>query len=348
MLLISSPLFSDHVTPPGHPERVERADVFASIVAAYLQKGGRVAVGRSATTDELLRIHDEDHLSRIESTSGRVAALDPDTFVSPRSAEVARVAAGAAVQAAEHAIETGESAVALVRPPGHHAERRRAMGFCLYNNAAVAAAAALARGLERVAVVDIDVHHGNGTQEAFYADPRVLYASTHQFPFYPGSGAAEEVGEDEARGLTLNVPLEAGANDADFLHVHEALLLPVLEAFRPSLTIVSAGYDAHADDPLASMRMTEHGYAAIFRGLAEVSRRHGALCAVTEGGYDLRALATCLDSSIRAIEGAAGAPDVPKSDGRRVSDAVAAPTTGRGERAVASARTAHKSFWRQL
>ena len=336
VLLISSPVFSHHVTPPGHPERVERADVFDAIASRQLQNGGRVENARPATVDELLRIHDEPHLERIESTSGRAVMLDPDTFVSPQSATVARVAAGAAIQAAEHATQMGEPAFALVRPPGHHAERHRAMGFCLYNNAAIAAAAALARGVERVAIVDIDVHHGNGTQHAFYADARVLYVSTHQFPFYPGTGAVEDVGELDGAGFTLNVPLEAGANDADFLLVHEAVVLPVLDEFRPALTIVSAGYDAHTDDPLASMQMTARGYAVILKGLSEVARRHGALCAVTEGGYDLPALSTCLEASIRAL------------DGNLIEPTDASPPTRRGERAVAAVRAAHTSFWRQL
>src|SRR6185295_15587139 len=151
-----------------------------------------------------------------EAVDGRAAMLDPDTFTSPESVEIARLAAGAAVQAAEHALDAGETAFALVRPPGHHAERDRAMGFCLFNNVAVAAAAAIARGLARVAVVDIDVHHGNGTQWMFYSDPKVLYVSTHQFPFYPGTGAADETGSGAGKGFTANLPLAAGATDADY------------------------------------------------------------------------------------------------------------------------------------
>src|SRR5262252_1379814 len=157
MLLISSTRFQEHTTPPGHPERPERAEVFDRIAAAWRERGGRVVEPRPATRDELLRVHDEAYVASIDALDGRAAMLDPDTFTSPESVEVARLAAGAAVQAAEHALDTGETAFALVRPPGHHAERDKAMGFCLFNNVAVAAAAALARGLERVAVVDIDV-----------------------------------------------------------------------------------------------------------------------------------------------------------------------------------------------
>ena len=168
----------------------------------------------------MLRVHTQAHLERMAATAGKAVMLDADTFTSPDSYEVARLAAGATVQAAEHAAAEREAAFALVRPPGHHAEADRAMGFCLFNNVAVAAAAMLARGLERIAIVDIDVHHGNGTQAMFYDEPRVLYISTHQFPFYPGTGAADEIGVGEGRGFTVNVPMEAGSTDADYALVH--------------------------------------------------------------------------------------------------------------------------------
>ena len=197
------------------------------------------------------------------ATAGQAVMLDPDTFTSPDSYDIARLAAGATVQAAEHAVAEREPAFALVRPPGHHAEPDRAMGFCLFNNVAVAAAAMLARGLERIAIVDIDVHHGNGTQAMFYEEPRVLYVSTHQFPFYPGTGAADEIGAGDGRGFTVNVPMEAGSTDADYALVHRDIVGPVLDEFRPELVLVSAGYDAHERDPLASMRMTTEGYGAM-------------------------------------------------------------------------------------
>jgi acetoin utilization deacetylase AcuC-like enzyme len=205
------------------------------------------------------------------------------------------------VQAMEHALDTGETAFALVRPPGHHAERDKAMGFCLFNNVAVAAAAALARGLERVAIVDIDVHHGNGTQWMFYDSPRVFYMSTHQFPFYPGTGAADEVGTGSGRGYTLNIPLPAGARDADYELAYEDIA-EALERYVPQLLLISAGYDAHFEDPLASMRVSTDGFAMIIGRLRQAAHTVGCpIALVTEGGYDLEALRSCLDATIRLL-----------------------------------------------
>jgi acetoin utilization deacetylase AcuC-like enzyme len=303
MLLISSTRFGEHTTPPGHPERPERADVFTEVAEAWRDKGGRVVEPRSATREELLRVHDAAHVSAMAATSGRAVKLDADTFTSPESYEIALLAAGAAVQAAEHALDARQPALALVRPPGHHAERDQPMGFCLFNNVAVAAAAAVARGLSRVAVVDIDVHHGNGTQWMFYSDPRVLYVSTHQFPFYPGTGAASEIGTGAGRGFTFNIPLAAGATDADYSTAY-AEVAARLEQFKPELLLISAGYDAHEDDPLASMRVTTAGYAAIVTTLRDAAARIDCpIAVVTEGGYDLDALRACLLATVEVLAG---------------------------------------------
>jgi acetoin utilization deacetylase AcuC-like enzyme len=335
MLLIASPDFARHVTPPGHPERAERAQVLDAVATRWKLRGGVVLAPRAATDEELARVHSQAHIDRMAATSGQAVMLDADTFTSPDSHAVALLAAGATVQAAEHAVAECEPAFALVRPPGHHAEADRAMGFCLFNNVAVAAAGMLARGLERVAIVDIDVHHGNGTQAMFYDDPRVLYVSTHQFPFYPGTGAAEEVGARDGRGFTVNVPMEAGSTDADYAVVHRDVVAPVLDEFRPELVLVSAGFDAHERDPLASMRMSTPGYSWVMSQLRDTAVRHGALALVTEGGYELTALAECLEASISVLQGLPIAPLV---------DA-AAP---RGARAVALVRGALGPFWRGL
>ena len=306
MLLITSPRFQEHTTPPGHPERPERAEVFDAIAREWRDRGGQVAEPRPATREELLRVHDAGHVDTIERTHGRAVRLDADTYTSPESYEIALLAAGAAVQAATHAIETRQPACALVRPPGHHAERDAAMGFCLFNNVAVAAAAAIARGLSRVAVVDIDVHHGNGTQWIFYADPRVLYVSTHQYPFYPGTGAAGETGTGAGEGFTFNIPLAAGATDAEYAKAYAAIAAR-LETFAPELLLISAGYDAHEDDPLASMRVTTEGYRAIVGALRDAAARIGCpLALVTEGGYDLDALGACLRATLEVLGPAPG------------------------------------------
>ena len=340
MLLVSSRRFEEHVTPPGHPERPERAEVFGAVAKRWRDQGGSTVEPRAATRDQLARVHSSEHLDRIEATAGKPTMLDPDTFTSPESYEVALLAAGAAVQAAEHALETRETAFAFVRPPGHHAERDKPMGFCLFNNIAVAAAAAIAAGTKRVAIVDIDVHHGNGTQWTFYDDPRVLYISSHQFPFYPGTGAASETGHGEGVGFTVNIPLEAGATDADYDLVYRSIAVPVLEQFAPQLTLISAGYDAHEADPLASMRMSASGYARIIARLKSAAARSGALALVTEGGYDLQALRECLEASLSILDA-----DIIGPATEEKFNALPAP---RGERALASVRLAQSVFWRGL
>jgi len=303
MLLISTPRFGEHTTPPGHPERPERAAIFDAVAAEFAAGGGRVVAPTAASREDLARVHTAAYLDRIAETAGRATMLDPDTFTSPESHDIALLAAGAAVMAARHARDTGEPALALVRPPGHHAEPGRAMGFCLYNNIAIAAAALRADGLSRVAIVDIDVHHGNGTQAAFYTDPTVLFISSHQYPYYPGTGAADETGSGPGRGYTLNLPLEAGTEDAEYARVYDERVLPALEAFKPEALLISAGYDAHIQDPLAGMRVTTNGYAGLVTRLHEAASRlcHGRLALITEGGYHAGALRACLEATIDVI-----------------------------------------------
>ena len=300
VLLVSSPRFVEHQTPGGHPERPARAEVMARVAARWTTEGGPTAAPEPVSDEALARVHDDGYLDEIASTAGRRARLDPDTWTSPDSVAVARLAAGATVAAVDHALDRGAPGIAFVRPPGHHAERARAMGFCLYNNAAVAAAHALSRGLERVAVVDYDVHHGNGIQWIFYDDPRVMYISTHQYPFYPGTGAADDVGRGDGAGTTVNVPLAAGAGDADLDRVFREVAMPILGAYAPEAVLLSAGFDAHADDPLGGMQLSTGGYAVLTRRLwaFAAERCAGRLAVTTEGGYDLQALEECLDSTL--------------------------------------------------
>jgi len=303
MVLFSSPRFAEHLPPPGHPERPERAEVFDVVAAGWRARGGAVREPRAATREELARIHKGPYLDAIEATAGRAAMLDPDTFTSTESQEVALLAAGAAIEAARHAVRCSEPALAMVRPPGHHAEPDRAMGFCLYNNVAIAAAALRADGVSKVAIVDIDVHHGNGTQAAFYADPAVLYISSHQYPYYPGTGAAEETGTGAGTGFTLNMPLEAGATDEEFETAYRSKAIPALDSFHPDAVLVSAGFDAHMRDPLAGMRMSSAGYARLVSLIDEAATRlcRRRLALVTEGGYHLDALRECLEATIRVL-----------------------------------------------
>ena len=336
VLLVSSPRFVEHQTPGGHPERPARAEVMARVAARWTADGGQTAAPEPVSDEALARVHDDGYLADIAATAGRRARLDPDTWTSPDSVAVARLAAGATVAAVDHALDRGAPGIAFVRPPGHHAERARAMGFCLSNNAAVAAAHALSRGLERVAVVDYDVHHGNGIQWIFYDAPRVMYVSTHQYPFYPGTGAADDVGRGDGAGTTVNVPLAAGAGDADLDRVFREVVMPILGAYAPEALLLSAGFDAHADDPLGGMQLSTGGYAVLTRRLwaFAAERCAGRLAVTTEGGYDLQALEECLDSTLEvcAADPPASIPPV------RGSTAIAAA-------ALESVQRAQSPYW---
>jgi len=302
LTIIHSPRIADHLTPPGHPERPERAETMTRVVERFRVGGGRVIEPRRATDDDLHRVHTPEYVQSITAARGRAVMLDADTFTSPDSEDVARLAAGAVLTGVDAVLEgrSGSRALAVVRPPGHHAESDRAMGFCLYNNIAIGAAYARSRGCERVAILDYDVHHGNGTQSTFYEDPTVLFVSSHQYPFYPGSGGADETGRGAGVGFTLNLPLAAGTRDAEVIARYEQEALPLVERFRPSLMMVSAGFDADERDPLAGLRMTSAGFRSLTGMLVSAADRFcgGRMVLVTEGGYDLAALEEGLQAVI--------------------------------------------------
>jgi acetoin utilization deacetylase AcuC-like enzyme len=329
LAVFTSDRFADHLNPPGHPERLERAEVMQVVASEFRRNGGDVREPGPATEEQLVRVHDREYISLISETAGMATALDADTFTSPDSYEVALLAAGAAVGCVDHVLDgRGRRALAMVRPPGHHAERNRAMGFCLFNNIAVAAAHARARGLARVAIVDYDVHHGNGTQWSFYDDPSVLFISSHQYPYYPGTGAATETGTGDGAGFTVNLPMDAGGTDADYELAYATVALPVLRQFRPELILISAGFDALDDDPLGGMRLTPEGFARLTATICALADEccEGRVVAVTEGGYDLGGLAGCLRAVIPVLDGDTSfaserAPEGPAPRGRGAIEA---------------------------
>ena len=305
--LLRSPRFREHDTG-GHPENAGR---LVAIDAALERLGlldGRPDLPFTMASDEALaRVHDPRYVAALREFAARGGGmLDADTIVGPNSAAIAALAAGAGIAAVD-AVLDGRIARAFVlaRPPGHHATPARGMGFCLFNTIAVAAAHALSRGLERVLIVDWDVHHGNGTQDAFSATDQVLFCSLHQSPLYPGTGSAAERGEGRGEGYTINVPLPAGADDAAYLDVFDQVILPAARAYRPQLVLVSAGFDAHAADPLANMRLSEQGFAAMARRVVEIADEFagGRIVAFLEGGYDPDALAASVVATLAVLDG---------------------------------------------
>jgi len=296
-----------HITPEGHPERVARMEQLLRLAARSDRLGVSVLPAtRRATHDELARVHDPFYVNILEGAAGRSLMLDPDTFMSPDSYDVACRAAGGVLDLVDRVMAGDlDNGFAAVRPPGHHAESDHAMGFCLFNNIAVAAAHAMEKhGLERVLVLDWDVHHCNGTQQMFWDESRVLLVSLHQFPFYPGTGAAEETGGRDAAGHTVNIPMSGGWGDDEYAAAFHHVVRPVAEAFAPQLVLVSAGFDAHADDPLGGMRVSDAGFDAMAGAVLDIAARFagGRCVAVLEGGYDLAALERCTEIVLKRMQ----------------------------------------------
>jgi len=302
------PDFLAHDTGAGHPESPLRLRFVETVLSraefAPLQR----KEAPRGENGQILRVHSQAHLDRVMAAipQQNLAYLDPDTPVSPGSGVAALRAVGA-VCAAVDAVFKGEAKNAFcgIRPPGHHAEPGHAMGFCLFNNIAIAAEHARhVHGIQRVAIIDFDVHHGNGTQHAFEKNPQVLYASTHQHPWYPGSGLASETGV----GNIFNAPLPKGSGGQEFRAAMEGKILPAVDAFKPELVLVSAGFDAHKDDPLASLNLLEEDFAWITRELLALAGKHcaGRLVSALEGGYNLQALGESVGAHVRALLAAQG------------------------------------------
>ena len=306
--LIYDPIYLKHDTG----QHVENAGRLEEVIF-HLKQSGLIdqltmIKPRPASVEEIGLVHSKHHISRIQEVAQNGGGwLDADTVTSPDSYQVALYAAGGAITATEAVINGAVgSAFALVRPPGHHATPEQAMGFCLFNNIAIAARYALDRHkLERILIVDFDVHHGNGTQAVFYQSPQVLYTSTHEFPFYPGTGSVAETGSGAGKGTTVNIPLPAGCADTEYSLVFEQIIVPAARRFKPQLMLVSAGYDLHWADPIALMQVTTTGFAQIvgtIKGLAD-ELCDGRLVFSLEGGYNLTALATSIRATLDVLLG---------------------------------------------
>ena len=308
--LITAPIYLEHETGPGHPERPSRV----STALARLKESGladdlEITLPGAAPMEALTRIHPRAHLQSLEDAilSGARSISEPDLGVSLKSWEAALSSTAAGLLAADK-IMAGEwrNAMCLVRPPGHHAEAEQAMGYCLINNAAVAARHLQAtHGLERVAILDFDVHHGNGTQHLFEEDPSVFFASLHQWPLYPGTGEATERGIGDGEGATMNIPLPAGSDNARYLRELEEHVLPAIEAHRPQALILSAGFDAHERDPLGSMKITTEGYGDLTTLILDLADKccEGRVISLLEGGYDLDGLADSVVTHTAKLRG---------------------------------------------
>jgi acetoin utilization deacetylase AcuC-like enzyme len=306
---VCSPRYRDHGTGPLHPEQPARLDA----IERRLRESGLLetllAVAPSpAPLEWVTKVHSPAYVERVRRLCAEGAPLidTPDVPITTASYEVALLAAGG-VLAAVDAVAAGRArnAFCAVRPPGHHALRDRAMGFCLFNNVAIAARYAQGKhGFAKVLIADWDVHHGNGTQAAFYDDPSVFYFSVHQHPFYPGTGESAEAGTGRGWSTTRNIPLPAGSDDAAYVRAFTEVLVPAALDFRPDFVFISAGFDAHQDDPLGGMRLTPAGYAALTRIVKELAARFcgGRIVAVLEGGYDLDGLAAAVEAHIRALQ----------------------------------------------
>ncbi len=326
--------YIQHITDDYHPENPNRLrSIYSMLQQSDMRDLFTEIPPRFPTREELEMVHLPSYIDMIASTAGQPARrLDPDTVTSPKSYEAACLAVGGVLEAIEAVLQGKlDNAFALVRPPGHHAERNRAMGFCIFNNIAVGAKYAVqTHGLEKVLIIDWDVHHGNGTQNTFYEDPKVLYFSTHRYGFfYPGTGAPEEVGKGKGEGFTVNVPMPAGCGDAEYGNVFLHVLKPIALSYKPQLILVSAGFDTYSRDPLGGMRMTEKGYARLTNITMEIAQRTcgGKIVIALEGGYDLDGLATSVRAVLRELRGdsiidSVECQNIERNEGGKIDDAL--------------------------
>ena len=306
--VLYDPRYSDHYDAGYHPENPKRLEaIVEELNSDSAFERVRLFEGRPATDQELRLNHSAAYIQQVESSASRDHShLDPDTYTCRQSAEVARLAAGGLLDLTD-AVMKGElhAGLALVRPPGHHAEYERAAGFCIYNNIAIAARMALRNhNIKKLLIMDWDLHHGNGTQWSFYDDPSVLYVSTHQYPYYPGTGALNQVGKDAGLGTTVNIPMPIGMDDEDFIMAFEHILLPIALQYAPELVLVSAGFDTYFNDPLGGMKVTPKGYGRLTDRLMRIAAASAdsRIILVLEGGYNLEGLSLGVKSSLHRLE----------------------------------------------
>ncbi len=308
-VVIKDNVYLNHLTTPGHPECPRRLEaIYSAIETPDCSAFYRGVAPRRAEKEEIALNHTMEYIKSIEKTAGKsFTSLDPDTTTSAESWQAAVYAVGGVLQGIDLIMgKEADNGFALVRPPGHHAETSRAMGFCLFNNIAVGAHYIIKKyKLKKVLIIDWDIHHGNGTQNSFYNNPGVLYFSTHQYPYYPGSGAMEETGAVEGRGYTVNVPLNGGQDGDDFVRIFKEILAPVADEYKPEFILVSAGYDIYCGDPLGTMDVTPEGFYKMTDFLKKMAEKHceGRILHVLEGGYNVMGIADSVKFTIQALTG---------------------------------------------
>jgi acetoin utilization deacetylase AcuC-like enzyme len=306
--IVKHSIYMEHIMDPYHPESPRRLEEIYAMLSGMGREGLVFIEPRMATHEEIALAHAPGYIASIAATKGKDhTRLDPDTSTCAKSYEAACMAAGGVLNLLD-ALQNGdvESGFALVRPPGHHAEYDRAMGFCIFNNIAVGARYLQSRhGLKRILIVDYDLHHGNGTQHSFYKDSEILYFSTHQFPYYPGTGGYREVGEETGKGYTVNIPFSYGMGDDEYEYVFREVLVPLADAYEPEIVLVSAGFDTYYNDPLGGMSVTENGFAVMTRILLDIAKENcnGRLACTLEGGYDVKGEASSVKAVITEMKG---------------------------------------------